>query len=164
MSNMKTPEDLEKNMTKTTRSLLLAGLFAASSPVLAVDLPIKTDSSYASPMSVAGATTVDAAKAHELWKQRAWFVDPRKPGQFEAGRIPGAINIEYDPGTPNQQLTADSLAAEVGKDEAVVFYCNAAGCDRSSWGAALAVEWGWKDVYYFRDGFPAWSKAGYPVE
>ncbi|MCG7964236.1 MAG: rhodanese-like domain-containing protein, partial [Candidatus Thiodiazotropha taylori] len=104
------------------------------------------------------------AKAHELWKARAWFIDPRKPEQYEAGRIPGALNIEYDPGTPNQQLTADSLAAEVPKDEAVVFYCNAEGCDRSSWGAALAVEWGWSKVYYYRDGFPGWTTAGYPVE
>jgi rhodanese-related sulfurtransferase len=61
-------------------------------------------------------------------------------------------------------MTAESLEAEVPKDEAVVFYCNAAACDRSSWGAALAIEWGWKDVYYFRDGYPGWTKAGYPVE
>jgi rhodanese-related sulfurtransferase len=151
-------------MIRKPYGLIALALLIASTTTSAVDLPIKTGSGYTSPESVTGATTVDAAKAHELWKQRAWFVDPRKPGQFEDGRIPGALNIEYDPGSPNQQLTADSLAAEVPKDEPVVFYCNAAGCDRSSWAAALAAEWGWKEVYYFRDGFPAWSKAGYPVE
>ena len=144
-------------------SLSLATLLFVSA-AYAVDLPVKRDKSYVSPTSVDGATTVDSAKAHELWKARAWFVDPRKPEQYEAGRIPGALNIEYDPGTPNQQLTADSLAAEVPKNEAVVFYCNAEGCDRSSWGAALAAEWGWTEVYYYRDGFPGWTKAGYPVE
>ncbi len=117
-----------------------------------------------SPETVSGATTVDSSKAHELWKDRAWFVDPRKPQQYEAGRIPGAVNIEYDPGTPDQQLTAASLEAEISKSDPVVFYCNAAGCDRSSWSAALAAEWGWKNVYYYRDGFPGWTKAGYPVE
>ena len=135
-----------------------------SMAVFSVDLPIKTSKKYVSPTSVPGATTVDSAEAYMLWKKRAWFVDPRKPEQFEAGRIPGALNIEYDPGTPNQQLTAASLEAEVPKSEPIVFYCNAAGCDRSSWGAALAAEWGWQEVYYFRDGFPGWTKAGYPVE
>jgi rhodanese-related sulfurtransferase len=151
-------------MRTRLNTLIFGILFATTTSALAVDLPIKTDPSYVSPASVPGATTVDAAKAHELWKQRAWFVDPRKSGQFEAGRIPGALNIEYAPGKPDQPLTAESLAAEVPKDEPVVFYCNAEGCDRSSWGAALAVEWGWQQVYYFRDGFPSWSKAGYPVE
>lgn len=150
---------------KTANILLaLSGGMLLSGAAFSVDLPVKTGKGYVSPMSVDGATTVDSAKAHGLWKERAWFVDPRKPEQFEAGRIPGAVNIEYDPGTPAQQLTAQTLEAEVPKDEAVVFYCNAEACDRSSWGAALASEWGWKNVYYFRDGYPGWTKAGYPVE
>ena len=119
-------------------STLSAGLLISAS-AFAVNLPIKADKSYVSPESVPGAQTVDAAKAHELWKDRAWFVDPRKPEQYEAGRIPGSLNIEYDPGTPDQQLTENSLAAEVPKSEAVVFYCNAAGCDRSSGGASVVT-------------------------
>lgn len=158
-------------MTSFRARLTGALLFLVCLPAMAVDLPVKAKGgSYSSPETVSGVTTVDAAKAHELWEQRAWFVDPRKPAEFEAGRIPGALNIEYDPdpgqsaGLPDQQLTAETLEAEVPKNEAVVFYCNAEGCDRSSWAAALAKEWGWQEVYYFRLGFPAWSKAGYPVE
>ncbi len=135
-----------------------------SSVALSVNLSIKKDKSYISPMSVSGATTVDSSEAYELWKARAWFIDPRKPSQYEVGRIPGALNIEYDPGTPDQQLTAESLESEVPKDDPVVFYCNAEKCDRSSWGAGLAAEWGWKQVYYFRDGYPGWTKNEYPVE
>jgi rhodanese-related sulfurtransferase len=151
---------MKKFLTISILPLFL--LFTSHS--FAVDLPVKRDKSYVSPESIAGATTVDAAKAHQLWNDRAWFVDPRKPGQYDAGHIPGALNIEYDPGTPNQQLTAESLENEVPKNEPVVFYCNAEKCDRSSWGAALAVEWGWKAVYYFRDGYPAWTEAGYPIQ
>ena len=92
--------------------LIFTGMLI-STAALSIELPVKTSKSYVSPESVAGATTVDSNKAHELWKSRAWFVDPRKPEQYEAGRIPGALNIEYDPGTPDQQLTAESLAAEV---------------------------------------------------
>ncbi len=135
-----------------------------SSSVLSVDLPTRKDKDYISPASVAGVTTVDAAKAYELWQQRVVFIDPRKQGQFDAGRIPGAINLVYSPGKTDQPFNQASLEAEVAKTEPVVFYCNAHECDRSSWTAALAVEWGWQKVYYFRDGYPSWAAAGYPVE
>lgn len=153
-----------------SKSFFFVASLMFSYPATAVDLPVKTDSNYVSPTSVNGAITVDAAKAHEQWQQRAWFIDPRKPAQYESGRIPGAISIEYDPdpkqssGLSDQLLTEATLSAEVPKGEPVVFYCNAKGCDRSSWAAALAVEWGWKKVYYFREGIPAWTKAGYAVE
>jgi rhodanese-related sulfurtransferase len=144
-------------------SFFLVGALISNN-AFSVDLPIKRDKSYISPTEVPGATTVDSNGAYSLWKERAWFIDPRKPEQYEASRIPGAINIEYDPGTPNQQLTPESLEAEVAKTDPVVFYCNAQGCDRSSWGAALAAEWGWSKVYYFREGIPGWTMAGFPVE
>jgi rhodanese-related sulfurtransferase len=144
-------------------SFFVCTLFSLSA--MAVDLPTRADEGYASPESVAGATTVDAAKAHELWKQRAVFVDVRKPGQYESGRIPGAVNLPYGPEVSGDQpFNAAALEAEVAKDQPVVIYCNAKGCDRSSWGAALALEWGWTKVYYFRLGYPSWKTAGYPVE
>jgi rhodanese-related sulfurtransferase len=144
-------------------TMLVMGILFSTS-AMSVDLPTRKDKNYVSPTSVAGATTVDAAKAYELWQNRAVFIDPRKPGQFEAGRIPGAINLVYGPGKPDQPFNQASLEAEVAKSDPVVFYCNAEECDRSSWTAALAVEWGWQEVYYFRDGYPSWAAAGYPVE
>jgi rhodanese-related sulfurtransferase len=144
-------------------SLLFCALFTLSA--VAVDLPTRADKDYASPETVAGATTVDAAKAHELWTQRAVFIDVRKKGQFDSGRIPGAINLAYGPEiTGDQPFNAAALETHVGKNDPVVIYCNAKGCDRSSWGAALALEWGWTKVYYFRLGYPSWKTAGYPVE
>lgn len=129
----------------------------------AVDLPVAGDG-YVSPQTVDGAETVTAEQAYDLWKQRVVFIDVRKNADWEAGRIPGAVHIVYDPKGAVQDLTADTLIGAVAKDEPVVIYCNGSGCDRSSWSCALAVEWGWSKVFYFRDGFPAWQKAGYPVE
>ena len=152
------------------QSVVPALLLLVSGAVGAVDLPVKTGSGYVSPTEVPGVKSVSASEAYELWQNRAWFVDPRKPSEYDAGRIPGALGIEYDPdpnqsaGLPDQVLTEASLSAEIGKDEPVVFYCNAEGCDRSSWAAALAAEWGWQEVYYFRDGIPGWTKAGYTIE
>lgn len=112
-----------------------------------------------SPMSIEGATTVDTAKAKELFDQEVAFVDVRKDSDWDAGRIPGAIHLDV-----KKALNEQSLAAEVKKDEPVVFYCNGHGCMRSSHATKMAVGWGWKKVYYYRDGFPAWKKAAQPVE
>jgi len=112
-----------------------------------------------SPLSVDGATTIDTAKARQLFEQDTAFVDTRKDSDWDAGRIPGAIHLDV-----KKVLSPETLAEEVAKDEAVVFYCNGHNCLRSSKAAKLAVSWGWSKVYYYRDGFPAWKAAGNPVE
>lgn len=151
---------LMKRLASLSAGLTLA---IASGAAAEVDLPVKQGADYTSPKSVEGATTITVERAHELWKERVTFVDPRKDSDWEAGRIPGARHLVYDPGNPDQELTETTLAKVVGKDEPVVFYCNGTNCDRSSWSAALAAEWGWNEVYYLRMGYPAWEKAGYPT-
>jgi len=110
-------------------------------------------------MTVEGATTVDSAKAKALFDEEAIFLDVRKNSDWDAGRIPGALHIEL-----KKKLTDASMSAEVKKDEAVVIYCNGESCMRSSKASAMAVGWGFSKVYYYRDGFPAWKSANYPVE
>ena len=136
-------------MKKILSMLVLAITAFVAAPVMAAD----------SPMTVAGATTVDTAKAKELFDAEALFVDVRKDADWDAGRVPGAEHLDI-----KSALTADSLAGAAAKDEAIVMYCNGHSCLRSSAASALAVSWGFTKVYYFRDGFPAWKAAGYPVE
>ena len=112
-----------------------------------------------SPMTVEGATTVDAVKAKALFDKGVIFVDTRKDKDWEAGRIPDAIHIEL-----KKKFNETSLSAEVKKTEEVVFYCNGESCMRSSKATVKAVSWGFTKVYYFRDGFPAWKAASYPAE
>ena len=112
-----------------------------------------------SPMTIDGATTVDTAEARKLFDQEVAFVDIRKNSDWDAGRVPGAIHIEL-----KKVYSEETLAAEVGKNEPVVIYCNGEKCLRSSQASEKAVGWGWTKVYYYRDGFPAWKAAGHPVE
>lgn len=111
------------------------------------------------PEQVSGATTIDGAKAKELFDKGVLFVDPRSDSDWDAGRIPGAEHLEV-----NKRLNSDSLSEVIGKDDAVVFYCNGPKCKRSSTACAQAIEWGFTRVYYYRDGFPDWRRRGYPVE
>jgi rhodanese-related sulfurtransferase len=112
-----------------------------------------------SPETVAGATTVDGAKAKALFDKGAVFVDVRTDKDWEGGRIPGAVHLEL-----SKVFSDASLGKKVKKDQDVVMYCNGPSCLRSSEAAAKAVGWGYKKVHYYRLGFPDWKAAGYPVE
>lgn len=131
-------------------STLIVGVFLATSAGASSDV---------SPTEITGAKTVSASEAKALFDEGVIFIDVRKDSDWEAGRIPDAVHIEL-----KKVYSPDTLGAEVPKGEKVVFYCNGEKCKRSSKASAKAVEWGYTNVYYFRDGFPAWKAAGYSVE
>ena len=112
-----------------------------------------------SPKNIEGATTVDTAQAKALFDDGVAFVDVRKDKDWDAGRVPDAIHIEL-----KKMFSDSALSEEVKKDERVVLYCNGESCLRSSKATEKAVSWGFSKVYYYRDGFPAWKAASYPVE
>ena len=128
-------------------ALLLLGFL--STPVLA----------DVSPETVPGATTVDAAMAKQLFDEGVLFVDVRKDLDWDAGRIPDALHLDI-----KSVFTKEALMEEAALNDKIVIYCNGHSCPRSSKASAMAVEWGFSNVYYFRDGLPAWKNAGYPVE
>ena len=112
-----------------------------------------------SPTTVTGAKSVNAAEAKALFDKGTIFVDTRKDKDWNAGRVPDALHLDV-----KKAFNEASLGKEVKKTDAVVMYCNGESCLRSSKATAMAVGWGYSNVYYFRDGFPAWKAAGYPVE
>lgn len=133
--------------------VLIAGLAGFANAFAASELVDAT------PTSVEGAQTVNAEQAKALFDQEAAFVDLRKESMWNSGRVPGAIWLDF-----KKAFSQEALAEEVAKDEKVVFYCSGVRCPRSSKAAVKALKWGYQDVYYFREGYPAWKKAGYPVE
>ncbi len=138
-------------MTKSLNLITIAALMALSTATWAG----KEDG----PTTVPGATTIDVAEAKKLFEAETPFIDVRKDKDWDAGRIPGAYHLDV-----KKALTKESLADVVKPDETVVFYCNGPKCLRSSKATAMAVSWGYKDVKYFRNGFPGWKSAGNPVE
>jgi rhodanese-related sulfurtransferase len=133
------------------------GCFLIASALLVCMPAIAADE--ISPMSISGATTVDTSKAKSLFDKGIIFIDVRSNKDWDAGRIPGAEHLEL-----KSVFNEGSMADIVSKDQEVVLYCNGEKCMRSSKATAQAVEWGFSKVYYYRDGFPAWQGAGYPVE
>ena len=110
---------------------------------------------------VGGVKVIDAEQL-KRWLdsgQPMVLVDSRVSAEYKTGHIPTAVNI---------------LAASMEKERArlprdkkavLVFYCNGwPECKKSHDASAKAVEWGYANVFWMRDGLPAWQAKGYPVE
>ena len=76
-------------------------------------------------------------------------------------------SIEYNDlhiaGSVNIPLHKLQEGLPSNKDKTIVFYCLGVKCTASWRAAEKAVKLGYKNVYAFRKGLPAWVKAGYPT-
>jgi 3-mercaptopyruvate sulfurtransferase SseA len=75
-----------------------------------------------SPKQVAGATTIDAAKAKELFDRGAKFVDVRPADLWREGRIPGAKLLDW-----GADFNEPNLVRAVARSDEVVIYCQGPG-------------------------------------
>ena len=132
---------------------------AALLSIICVAFSSQSFAAGVSPMEIPGAKTVTAEQAKALFDDGALFLDVRKNSDWDAGRVPEAEHLEL-----KKVFTEASFSEIAKKDEAVVIYCNGEKCLRSSKAVIQAIEWGFSNLYYFRDGFPAWKSAGYPTE
>ena len=102
---------------------------------------------------------IDEMTAKALYDRGVAFIDVRDVGSFARGHIPGAVHLDL-----NLEFTEENLAQHVGRDDEVVIHCLGEACSWSAYASAKAVLWGFKRVYYFNGGLPAWKDAGYPTE
>ena len=112
------------------------------------------------PTDIAGATTVDVVAAKALYDRGVRFVDVRGSNSYSKGHVRDAVNLELTVGGASGEA---KLAKVVNKDQEVVLYCGGLDCKLSSKATEMAVSWGFKNVYYFPGGYPAWRGAGYPT-
>ncbi len=102
---------------------------------------------------------IDPAQARRLHDEGAVFIDLRLKSLFEAGHVPGAINLTWGRGYSERRLVE-----AVDRDQVLVIYCYGIACDISMRATEQARAWGFREVYHFMKGFPAWQAAGYPVD
>jgi rhodanese-related sulfurtransferase len=101
---------------------------------------------------------LDVAAYKALLAESADYVliDVRTPGEVAGGRIPGAVNIDYNGAT---------FAADVDKldhSKQTFVYCAKGG--RSGRAASLLLDQGFEHVIDLKGGMTAWTAAGYAVE
>jgi len=105
----------------------------------------------------AGIKTISAAEAYAIFgKSGVIFLDVREPDEFNAGHIPGAINI------PRGLLESRVGEQITDKNTTIVVYCRSGV--RSALASATLVKMGYKGILNMDGGWKAWQKAGYPAE
>jgi rhodanese-related sulfurtransferase len=88
-------------------------------------------------------------------KGEALVVFPLSKIEYNNLHIRGSVNIDLE-----------NIAKELPSDKSrkIVFYCLGEQCTASWRAAEKAVSLGYRDIYTFRAGLPAWVAAGYPTE
>lgn len=102
-------------------------------------------------------TEIDLATAQAALPQ-SLVLDVREPAEFEAGRLPGAINIPR--GLVEFKIGDHPQLAK--KDADILVYCKTSG--RAALAAANLKRMGYTGIRSIAGGFDAWNAAGLPVE
>jgi hydroxyacylglutathione hydrolase len=98
--------------------------------------------------------TVDELQARRLAPADLQVVDVRRPGEYAAGHVPGAVSLPLD------RLEREAGRLERGRFTALI----CAGGYRSSAGVSLLARLGFPDLANVVGGTAAWMAAGYPTE
>lgn len=104
---------------------------------------------------------IDAVAAKSLFDDGVVFLDARITEEFKAGHVPQAFQLNSAMfNTP----AAEEAMKALDKLQPIVIYCGGGDCDASKNLAILLQGAGYERIHIFEAGFPAWEKAGYPVE
>ena len=124
-----------------------------SSELLADEKPFVPD-------NIVGAITVSAEEVIELilLNPELVVIDSRKKTEYSKGHIEGAINILN---TIMKQENLEIVAPD--KTKAILFYCNGRRCMRSAAAVSKALDWGYKNIFWFRGGWTEWMDKQLPV-
>jgi rhodanese-related sulfurtransferase len=125
---------------------------------------------YFTPRALPGASVVDAAGAARLMAAGATYIDTRTEAEFKAGHAAGARLVPYhekshkdaDFDAALDKFDLSQLPAE--RDTPLLLACNGAECWKSFKASQAAIKAGYRQVHWFRGGFPEWRAAGMKIE
>ncbi|MGA9394492.1 MAG: rhodanese-like domain-containing protein [Azonexus sp.] len=142
----------------------------AMKPASAADFKGVASMLNTTPTSLPGAKIISATEAKDLIAGGMKVYDVRLQEEFDHGHVPGAILVPYNEGSAKEvgfdpgddKFDLNKLPAD--KNTAFMMYCDGTICWKSYKSATLAIQNGWKNVIWFRGGFPEWKAAGFPVD
>lgn len=109
------------------------------------------------PQEVPGAMTVNVYQAKRLHELGAVFIDVRPGREWSWGHVHGAVHLELS------GAFAGLARPEWPRDVPLVIYCDSEVCLSGAEAAALAVGWGYRQIFYFREGYFAWQLEDFPL-
>ena len=125
---------------------------------------------YFTPTLLPGAKVVAAEEVASLMRGNGTFFDVRTSEEYAKSRVSGAQllpykevskkEVDFDPSKDEFKLTE----AVSDRNAVLIFACNGAECWKSYKAAKVAVAAGYKNVHWFRGGFPEWRAKNLPME
>lgn len=143
----------------------------AMSPASKADFKSVASMLNTTPTTLPGAKIISANEAKELIEKKGVPVyDVRVKDEYHIGRVPGAISVPYQESSAKEvdfdpvddKFDLNKLPKD--KNAALMMYCDGTICWKSYKSAVMAVKAGWKNVYWFRGGFPEWKESKLPIE
>ena len=86
------------------------------------------------------------------------LIDVREPQEYEAGHVPGAMNIPR--GILEFMMTQDEALSD--RQRAIILYCKTSG--RAALSAQSLQKLGFAQIRSIAGGFDAWLAAGLPID
>ncbi len=117
-------------------------------------------------IEIEGATKIDLATAKAFYDRGVLFIDAGSKANWKKGHVPGAVSLPWVAPDPIKvRLRETTLDKITDRTAEIVFYwCSPGNVCTPSWAVAKTVNWGYRKVYFFNGGAPAWEAAGYPIE
>lgn len=165
-----------ETVTAADQQKLVAALQKGNSLNLALSAATRADfKSIASmlnttPTSLPGAKIISAAEAKQLIDKGVPVYDVRVEEEFDIARVPSALFVPYKESSAKEvgfdpaddQFALNKLPRD--KNAPFIMYCDGTICWKSYKSATMAIQAGWKNVYWFRGGLPEWKEAKLPIE
>jgi len=142
----------------------------AMSPASKADFKSVASMLNTTPTTLPGAKIISASEAKALIEKGIPVYDVRVKDEYHDARVPGAISIPYQESSAKEvdfdpvddKFDLNKLPKD--KNAALMMYCDGTICWKSYKSAVMAVKAGWKNVYWFRGGFPEWKESKLPIE
>ncbi|MFO1498667.1 MAG: rhodanese-like domain-containing protein [Verrucomicrobiota bacterium] len=100
-------------------------------------------------------------QAQRLWSEgTSFFIDARKPADYEAGHIANALNLPVEAFGEHYPRLAPMLTPE----SQLIVYCDGTECELSHRLASELQQQGYTNVHVLFNGWTAWRSAHLPVE
>lgn len=112
------------------------------------------------PHNIEGVVSVSIQQAKKLFDTGAVFVDVRDHHSWSTGHIDGAVNLDLE----SDEFSVLYVSESLDRKTPIVFYSSSPLNVNSAVASYMARQWGYNNVYYFRDGYYAWISEDFPVE
>ena len=122
------------------------------------------------PETITNIPTVDTGWVKANMKG-AVIIDTRKKAEYVEGHVPGALLLTYrgqrKVKVPDFDASKDRFNTKKipgDKNTSLIIYCQGPYCWKSYKAAVVLHRAGYKNVYWYRNGYPGWKKAGLPID